>query len=89
MDHHVAYGLGAAYAQLGQPADARQWLAQAARTGFPCYPWYVRDPLLDPLGEDPAFRAFLAGLRENWMANRAPYPDPSGHEEPDTARPLQ
>jgi tetratricopeptide (TPR) repeat protein len=65
MDHHVAYGLGAAYAQLGQPADARQWLAESARTGFPCYPWYVRDPLLDPLREDPAFRAFLAGLREN------------------------
>lgn len=89
MDHHVAYGLGAAYAQLGQPADARQWLAESARTGFPCYPWYVRDPLLDPLREDSAFRAFLAGLREEWIANRARYPDPSGYEEPDPARPLQ
>ena len=73
MDHHVAYSLGAAHAQLGQPVEARRWLAQAARTGLPCYPWYERDPLLAPLRNDPPFQAFLAGLKDTWNANRARY----------------
>ena len=75
MDHHVGYSLGATHSQLGQPAEARRWLAQAARTGFPCYPWYARDPLLDPLRSDPAFQRFLAGLEQEWNANRARYAD--------------
>ena len=48
-DHHVAYGLGAAYAQLGESAAADRWLRIAADTGFPCLPWFERDPLLEPL----------------------------------------
>jgi len=48
-DHHVAYGLGAAYAQLGEFAAADRWLRIAADTGFPCLPWFERDPLLEPL----------------------------------------
>ena len=41
-DHHIAYSLGAAYAQLGEFPEAVRWLADAARTGLPCYPWYAR-----------------------------------------------
>jgi DNA-binding winged helix-turn-helix (wHTH) protein/tetratricopeptide (TPR) repeat protein len=48
-DHHVAYGLGAAYAQLGDTGQATRWLRIAADTGFPCLPWFERDPLLEPL----------------------------------------
>ena len=48
MDHHVAAGLGDANAQLGRPDEALRWLRKAADTGFPCYPWYARDPLLAP-----------------------------------------
>ena len=48
-DHHVAYSLGAAYAQLGDMDAARRWLRIAADTGFPCVPWFERDPLLEPL----------------------------------------
>ena len=66
MDHHVAYSVGAAYAQLGELAEARRWLAQAAQTGMPCYPWYDRDPLLKPLRSDPEFQRFLAELRKSW-----------------------
>jgi hypothetical protein len=43
IDHHIAYSLGAAHAQLGDFSDARRFLADAARTGLPCYPWYARD----------------------------------------------
>ena len=46
MDHHVAAGLGSAYAQLGRPEEALKWLRNAANHGFPCPPWYTRDPLL-------------------------------------------
>ena len=49
MDHHVAYSLGAAWAQLGDVRASVRWLQQAADTGFPCYPWLLHDTLLDPV----------------------------------------
>jgi Tfp pilus assembly protein PilF len=66
MDHHVAYALGAAAAQLGRPAEAVKWLRSAADTGFPCYPWMARDSLLDPVRSDAAFQEFLASLRADY-----------------------
>ena len=45
-DHHVAYALGAAYAQLGMPKEALERLTEARSTGFECLPWFERDPLL-------------------------------------------
>ena len=65
VDHHVAYSLGAAYAQLGQPEQAAAWLAKAVETGFPCYPWFQRDPLLDPVRRDPRVNRVLTQLRES------------------------
>ena len=59
MDHHVANSLGAACAQLGRAEEAVEWLRKAAETGFPCHPWYARDPLLGPLHGHAAFEAFL------------------------------
>jgi DNA-binding winged helix-turn-helix (wHTH) protein/TolB-like protein len=63
MDHHIAYSLGAALGQLGDKEAAVAWLERAADTGFPCYPWFKRDPLLDPLRGDPKFVALLARLQ--------------------------
>ena len=63
IDHHVAYSLGAAYAQLGEPHEAIVWLRRAVETGFPCYPWFERDPLLDPLRKDAQFTELLATLK--------------------------
>lgn len=54
-DHHVAYSLGAAYAQLGNVAEAVRWLGTAADSGFPCAIWFERDPLLAPLRRHPEF----------------------------------
>jgi hypothetical protein len=48
-------------------------LEQAAATGFPCYPWFARDPLLKPLRGDRAFQEFLAGLRRSWQSAQARY----------------
>ena len=73
--HHGAYGLGTAYAQLGDPTAALRWLSQAAATGFACYPWYQRDPLLDPIRTDSGFAAFMGELRRSWEDTRAKYAD--------------
>ena len=62
-DHHVAYSLGAAYAQLGDVEASGRWLRIAADTGFPCVPWFERDPLLEPLRARPEFAALMAYVR--------------------------
>jgi DNA-binding winged helix-turn-helix (wHTH) protein/tetratricopeptide (TPR) repeat protein len=62
-DHHVAYGLGAAYAQLGDTTRAVQWLRTAADTGFPCLIWFERDPLLQPIRGLPPFADLLDHVR--------------------------
>lgn len=63
MDHHVAYSVGTAYAQLGEPREAIAWLRRAVDTGFPCHPWFERDPLLEPIRKDPAFRELVARMK--------------------------
>jgi TolB-like protein len=73
MDHHVAYSTGVAYAQLGQIDEARRWLARAADSGFPCYPWFQRDPLLFSLRDDRQFRTFMATLRRSWETAKSRY----------------
>ena len=73
VDHHVAYSMGAAYAQLGDFAEAHRWLTRSTQTGFPCYPWFVQDPLLKPLRDDPGSQNFLNRLRKVWDANKKRY----------------
>jgi tetratricopeptide (TPR) repeat protein len=73
MDHHVAYSLGAAYAQLGQPGQAMAWLRKAADSGFPCYPWYAGDSLLQPIHGDPAFGRLLSDLEDQLQLARTRY----------------
>jgi DNA-binding winged helix-turn-helix (wHTH) protein/TolB-like protein len=63
MDHHIAYSLGAAMAQLGDASASLRWLERAAATGFPCYPWFQKDPMLDPIRSDPGFIRLLERLR--------------------------
>ena len=63
FDHHVAYSLGAALAQLGDVTASLRWLKRAADTGFPCYPSFERDSLLDPLRKHPQFVELLAHLK--------------------------
>jgi tetratricopeptide (TPR) repeat protein len=73
MDHHVAYSLGVAYAQLGRRAEALQWLERAVQAGFPCYPWFQRDALLEPFRRDPSARPFFGRLKAQWEAAKARY----------------
>jgi hypothetical protein len=82
VDHHANAGIGVgpelagaatAYAQLHDSETALRWLSQAARTGFPCYPWYARDPLLYPIRDDSRFADFMRDLRRSWKDARAKY----------------
>lgn len=73
MDHHVAYSLGAAYAQLGQPARALTWLRKAADSGFPCAQWFARDPLLQPLHHNQDFNRLLSDLKASLETARTRY----------------
>jgi hypothetical protein len=72
-DHHVAYSLGAAYAQLGRPREAVEWLRRAAETGFPCHPWYARDPLLAPLRGGHEFQRLIQELHAGQRAAQERY----------------
>jgi tetratricopeptide (TPR) repeat protein len=73
MDHHVAYSLGAAYAQLGRFADARRWHQRSVDGGFPCYPWFERDTLLAPFRRDSGSQEFQRRLRAEWENARTRY----------------
>lgn len=73
LDHHVAYSVGAAYAQLRNPVQARRWLERAVNTGFSCYPWYARDALLDPVRGDPGVRQFMDRLEQSWEDAKVRY----------------
>jgi DNA-binding winged helix-turn-helix (wHTH) protein/TolB-like protein len=68
MDHHVAYSLGAAMAQLHDASASLTWLERAADTGFPCYPWVEKDPMLDPIRSDPGFVRLTERLRRGYSA---------------------
>jgi DNA-binding winged helix-turn-helix (wHTH) protein/tetratricopeptide (TPR) repeat protein len=71
-DHHVAYTLGAAYAQLGDFDEAERWLRTAADTGFPCLTFFERDPLLEPLRRRAEFTTLLAHVRARREASLSP-----------------
>jgi hypothetical protein len=39
------------------------WLRIAADTGFPCVPWFERDPWLEPLRRRPDYVELIAYVR--------------------------
>jgi len=63
--HHAAYFAACAWARMGRAQEAVTSLREAAETGFPCYPLFARDPNLDPIRQDPRFRAFLADMEKH------------------------
>jgi len=65
--HHTAYNIASVYALLGRPARALYWLHQAAEGGWPCYPYFARDPNLDRIRSDPEFVGFMKQLKAQWQ----------------------
>ena len=72
-DHHAAYRIATTYAQLARTGEAVAWLRRSAETGFPCYTWFVKDRLLDPVRQDPTFQTLMAQQRSAWEYRHARY----------------
>lgn len=64
--HHTAYHIACAYALMNKIDDAVRWLEHAADDGFPCYPMFTQDSMLNNLRQDPRFDALMARLRVQW-----------------------
>jgi DNA-binding winged helix-turn-helix (wHTH) protein/lipopolysaccharide biosynthesis regulator YciM len=64
--HHTAYNIAATYAVLLQPDEAVNWVEAAADDGFPCYPYFARDPNLDVLREFPPFVNLMSQVQKQW-----------------------
>jgi len=69
--HHTAYNIASAYALLNQSEQAIIWLQDAAKDGFPCYPWFENDPNLNNLRKDARFRDFMEKLKQQWERYKA------------------
>ena len=68
--HHTAYNIATAYALLGARQKAIGFLENAADDGFPCYPLFAKDALLDSLRKEPRFVALLARLERDWQERK-------------------
>jgi serine/threonine protein kinase/tetratricopeptide (TPR) repeat protein len=71
--HHIAYDIGSAYALMHRYDDALTWLQRAADEGDPCYPFLEKDPNLDNLRANPAFKTFLDIQRKDYERIRAKF----------------
>jgi tetratricopeptide (TPR) repeat protein len=68
--HHTAYNIAAAYAALHEPGEAISWVEVAMDDGFPCYPYFARDPNLDSLRGVRRFDDVMSQLHEQWNGFR-------------------
>jgi len=67
--HHITYNVAVAYALMNETDLAMEWLQETADDGFPCYPWFERDPCLRNLRSDPRFETLVSSLRaKEWGA---------------------
>jgi len=64
--HHTAYNIAATYAALQAPDEAINWVEAAADEGFPCYPYFERDPNLDSLRGYARFADLMLLLHKQW-----------------------
>lgn len=58
-DAELLYKVAQAYAVLGDKASALHMLHHSVEGGFFCYPYFVRDPLLQSLRNDPEFQSLM------------------------------
>jgi tetratricopeptide (TPR) repeat protein len=63
-DAEGLYKVAQAYAILGDKASALHMLRHSIGGGFFCYPYFVRDPLLQNLHGDPRFEAVVDQARQ-------------------------
>ena len=69
--HHAECYIASARALMGEKDAAIDGIMRAADDGFPCYPWFERDPCLESLRDDPRFRQLIEDLRTRWAVSGA------------------
>jgi len=65
-DAELLYKLAQAYAVLGDKPAAVRVFQQAIRGGFFCYPYFVRDPLLDNIRRQPGFDSAMQDAQRRY-----------------------
>jgi eukaryotic-like serine/threonine-protein kinase len=63
-DAEGIYKVAQAYAVLGDKVSALHMLRHSIGGGFFCYPYFVRDPLLQNLRDEPEFQALMSQARQ-------------------------
>jgi len=69
--HHAQYDVACAYALMGEPEAALDWLTDAAGNGFPCHPFFEKDPLLESVRSQERFVTLMNELRAECDRYRA------------------
>jgi tetratricopeptide (TPR) repeat protein len=69
-DAEALFRIAEAYAVLGDTDGALRVLGRSIEGGFFCYPYFVRDPLLDSIRSVPEFQSLLERARERHEAFR-------------------
>jgi tetratricopeptide (TPR) repeat protein len=68
--HHTRYQIASAYALMNDKTNALQWLKEAADDGFPCYPYFAKDPNLTSLHGYAPFESFIADQKRDWLQRK-------------------
>jgi serine/threonine protein kinase/Tfp pilus assembly protein PilF len=73
MDSAVLFLIAESYAVLEDSKNSLRVLRQAVEGGFFCYPFFLSDPFLDPVRDDPEFQKVLALAKEKHEAFKQLY----------------
>jgi serine/threonine-protein kinase len=68
--HHIYYQVACIHGALKDTEKAMAWLERAARTGFPCWPFFRIDPYLECLRDLPLFKRLVTDLERTYTALR-------------------
>ena len=79
-DPEFLYCIGVLSVPAGDPERALTLIEQAMRMGFFCYPWTMRDSLLDPLRTTPEFKTLLAQMEARHQDALAAFTQAGGYD---------
>ena len=72
--------VGVWFSLAGDPERALSLIEKAVRMGFFCYPWTMRDSLLDPLRTTAEFQTLLAHVEARHQSALAAFTQAGGYE---------
>ena len=79
-DPEFLYCLGVWFVPAGDAEQALSLIEKAVRKGFFCYPWMMRDSLLDPLRTTAEFQTLLAQVEARHLDARAAFTQAGGYD---------